>query len=295
MILIVGSTGTVGRSVAQKLHTRGKDVRALVRPGAAQEKRKPLEVAGIPLVPGDLKDPAALRAACEGVTTVISTASATISRGEGDTIESVDRDGQLSLVDAARAAGVRHFIYLSFSGNMAIPSPLHDAKRRVEQRLKESGMLYTILRPSVFMEVWLSPHAGFDPLGGRVRIFGTGEAPVSVISSSDVAEYLAACVDNPAVHDQVIELGGPDSVSFNAVVSLFERAIGRSVERQFVPEAALEQQLAAAVDPLQKTLAALALGVARGDAIDSSDALAKARIRLTPVSAYVERVVGRET
>ena len=291
MILIVGSTGTVGRSVAEKLHARGKVVRALVRPGAAQEKRRPLEGAGIPLVIGDLKDPASLRAACEGVTTVISTASATISRSEGDTIDSVDRDGQLSLVAAARQAGVRHFIYLSFSGNMDIPSPLQEAKRSVERRLKESGMLYTILRPSVFMEVWLSPHAGFAPVGGSVRIFGTGEAPVSMISSSDVAEYLAACVDNPAVHNQVIELGGPEPVSFNAVVSLFERALGRSVERQFIPEAALEQQLATAADPLQKTLAALALGVARGDAIDNAPALAKARIPLTPVRDYVDRVV----
>lgn len=290
MILIVGSTGSVGRNVARRLAASGS-VRALVRPWAAQEKREHLEAAGVTLVNGDLKDPASLRAACEGVTTVISTASATISRGPGDTIETVDCDGQLRMVDTARQAGVRHFIFLSFSGNMDAAFPLRDAKRAVERRVQESGMDYTIVRPSVFMDVWLSPHAGFDPVGGQVRIYGTGDQPISMIAASDVAAYLAACVDNPAVRNQVIELGGPEPVSFNAVVGLFETALGRSINREYVPTAAIEQQLAAAEDPLQKTLAGLALCVARGDVIDNAPALEKAPIPLTPVRDYVDRVV----
>lgn len=292
MILIVGSTGAVGQNVALKLVARGKRVRALVRPGAGREKRQRLEAAGISVASGDLKDSASLHAACEGATTVVSTASATISRGDGDTIASVDRDGQLQLLKASRQAGVRHFIYLSFSGNMRMPSPLHDAKRAVERRLQESGMAYTIVRPSIFMDVWLSPHAGFDPLGGKVRIYGSGDQPVSMISASDVAEYVAACVDNPAVMNQVIELGGPEAVSYNTVTSLFERALGRTIEKVYIPEAALEQQLATAHDPLQMTLTALAIGVARGDVIDNAAALDKARIPLTPVRDYVARVVG---
>jgi NADH dehydrogenase len=292
MILVVGSTGFVGQRVVRRLASEGKKVRALVRPGADVSRTSPIRVDGVSFVEGDLKDPGTLRPACEGASTVVSTASATISRGAGDTIDSVDRDGQLALVEAARAAGVRHFIYLSFSGNMDIPSPLRDAKRAVERRIQESGMAYTIVRPSIFMEVWLSPHAGFDPVGGHVRIFGTGDAPISVISASDVAEYVAACVDNPAVYDQIIELGGPEALPANSIVAMFERALGRTVERQYVPEAALEQQLAAADDPLQKTLAALALGVARGDAIDPGPALEKARVALTPVSAYVKRIAG---
>lgn len=291
MILIVGATGAVGRNVAERLAASGRSVRALVRTGAAPAKRKPLEVAGVTLVIGDLKDAASLRAACDGVTTVISTASATISRGPGDTIDTVDRDGQLRLVDTARQAGVWAFIFLSFSGNMDAPFPLRDAKRAVERRLRESGMDYTIVRPSVFMDVWLSPHAGFDPVGGQVRIYGTGDQPISMIAASDVAAYLAACVENPAVRNQAIELGGPEPVSFNTVVGLFETALGRSINRQYVPAAALEQQLAAAKDPLQKTLAALALCVARGDVIDNAPALEKARIPLTPVREYVDRVV----
>ncbi|CAN5839509.1 hypothetical protein BH18ACI5_BH18ACI5_21000 [soil metagenome] len=180
---------------------------------------------------------------------------------------------------------------MSFSGNVSGAFPLHEAKRAVERRLQDSVLTFTIVRPSFFMEVWLSPHAGFDPVGGQVRIYGRGDAPVSMISAMDVAAYVAACVDNPAVHSQVIELGGPDAVSPNAVVGLFEKALGKSIARTQVPEAALEQQLATAQDPLQKTLAGLALCVARGDTIDNRPALEKAPVTLTAVGTFVDRRV----
>jgi NADH dehydrogenase len=290
MNLIVGSTGQVGRAVALHLASTGKPVSALVRPGADAARTQPLRDAGIPLVEGDLKDAASLRRACQNVATVVSTASATISRGAGDSIDTVDRDGQLRLVDAARDAGVRHFVYLSFSGNVRGGFPLHEAKRAVERHLVESGVPYTIVRPSFFMEVWLSPHAGFDPAGGAVRIYGSGESPVSMISAADVARYVAGCVDNPAARNQVIELGGPEAVTYNGVVAMYESALGRSVARQHVPEEALEAQMAGAPEPLQRTLAGLALAVARGDAIDVRPALRIVDIRLTPVQEYVKRV-----
>ena len=139
MILVVGATGFVGQRVVSRLAGQGRKVRALVRPGADAAKADAVRADGVTLAEGDLKDRESIRRACEGVVTVISTASATISRGAGDTIGTVDLDGQLTLVEAARDAGVPHFIYLSFSGNIDIPSPLHDAKRGVERRLKESG------------------------------------------------------------------------------------------------------------------------------------------------------------
>lgn len=292
MVLVVGSTGLVGSSVVQHLIARGAHIRALVRRGSEPGKRDVLAARGVDIIEGDLKDAASLRRACAGAETVVSTASATISRGAGDSIETVDRDGQLNLVQAAREAGVRHFIYLSFTGNVDDPFPLRDAKRAVEERMRTSGMDYTIVRPSFFMEVWLSPHAGFDPVGGKVRIYGSGDARISMISAADVAAYVAGCVGNPRVRNQTIELGGPEAVSYNDVVASFERALGRPIERERVPETALEAQLASATDPLQKTLAGLALGVARGDVIDSGPALEKVPIALTPVSAYVQRAVG---
>lgn len=292
MILVVGSTGFVGREVVRGLTAKGQRVRAMVRPGGDPARLESLSGGGAELVHGDLKDRASLRRACEGVATVVSTASATISRGEGDSIDRVDRDGQLQLIDAARETGVQHFVYLSISGNMEGDFPLRHAKRAVEAHLVRSGLAYTIVRPSFFMEVWLSPHAGFDPAGGKVRIYGSGEHPVSLISASDVAQFVAGCVDNPAVRNETIELGGPEPVTSLAVVGLFEQALGRQIAREHVPESALEQQMTGGGDPLQRTLAGLALSFARGDAIDSGPALAKVGIRLTPVQEFVRRASG---
>jgi uncharacterized protein YbjT (DUF2867 family) len=290
MTLVVGSTGRLGHAIVGHLRDAGKAVRALVRPGADSARTASLRERGATLVEGDLKDAASLRRACDGIATVVSTASATISRGAGDSIDTVDRDGQLRLVDAARAAGVQHVVYVSFSGNVRGDFPLHEAKRAVEAHLVASGLAYTIVRPSFFMDVWLSPHAGFDAVGGSVRVYGSGDRPVSVIAAADVARYVAGTVDALAARNQVIELGGPEALSWNAIVDRFERALGRPITRQHVPEEALAAQMVSAPDALQRTLAGLALGVARGDAIDNGPALAIVDIPLTPVQAYVDRV-----
>ena len=292
MILVVGSTGFLGSDVVRRLATSGKQVRALVRASSDPAKRSQLEAWGATPFEGDLKDPASLQRACAGVDTVISTASATLSRGGGDNLETVDRQGQLRLVDAAEAGGVRHFIYVSFSGNNTDVFPLSEAKRGVEKRLREGRAKYTIVRASYFMEVWLSPMLGFDPAGGKVRIYGSGDQPMSFISVADVGAYVVGCVDNPAVENQTIELGGPEATTYNTVVGLFEKALGKPIAREHVPLEALEAQFRGAADPMEKTFAALMLGAARGDAIDAGPALQKVRIQMTPVSAFVGRTVA---
>jgi uncharacterized protein YbjT (DUF2867 family) len=289
MILVVGATGLVGMEVVRRLGAAGKSVRALVRRGSDPAKVDALRRAPATLWEGDLKDPATVRPACGGVDTVISTASATLSAGAGDSIATVDRDGQLNLVSAAREAGVRHFIFVSFSGNLDDPFPLRDAKRAVEHRLQQSGLAYTIVRPSCFMEVWLGAHVGFDPAAGTVRIFGSGDQGISFISFADVAAYVAGCVDNPGVLNHTIELGGPEPVSYHRAIELYERALGRTMTREYVPVADLQQQYAAATDPIAKTFAALMLGAARGDAIDVRPALEKVPIALTPIESFVRR------
>ena len=292
MILVVGSTGFLGSDIVRRLATSGKQVRALVRATSDSAKRAQLESWGATLVEGDLKDRASLQRACAGVDTVISTASATLSRGGGDNLETVDRDGQLGLVNAAESAGVRHFIFVSFSGNNTDVFPLSEAKRGVEKRLREGRTAYTIVRPSYFMEVWLSPMLGFDPAGGKVRIYGSGDQPMSMISVPDVGAYVAGCVNNAAVENQTIELGGPEPTTYNAITGMFEKALGKSIAREHVPLEALEAQFRAASDPMEKTFAALMLGAARGDAIDVRPALEKVSMSLTPVSAFVARTAA---
>src|SRR5213080_5314593 len=152
MILVVGATGLLGGEICQLLTRRGNAVRALVRRTSHPDRLTRLKSLGAEQVCADLKDRPSLDGACRGATAVISTASSTISRQEGDSIESVDRQGQLSLVDAAAAAGVKHVVLISFP-SVQSDFPLQSAKRAVEGRLRESGMGYTILQPTFFTEV----------------------------------------------------------------------------------------------------------------------------------------------
>src|SRR5687768_10569259 len=101
MILVAGATGLVGMEVCQWLAGRGERVRALVRETSAASKLDTLRAAGVELVNGDLKDPDSLTRALDGVDAVISTASSTLSRQPGDSIETVDGEGQLNLVRTA--------------------------------------------------------------------------------------------------------------------------------------------------------------------------------------------------
>jgi len=169
MILVVGSTGILGSEVCRRLTASGQVVRGLVRTSSAPEKVSRLKAMGVQTVLGDLRDPASLQAACQGADTVITTATTTISMQPGDSIPRTDQQGQLDLVKAARAAGVRRFVMVSIPlGTEA--SPLTTAKRTVEKAIITSGMEYTILCPSIFMEVWLGPALGFDYQNAKATI-----------------------------------------------------------------------------------------------------------------------------
>ncbi|HZI81031.1 MAG TPA: SDR family oxidoreductase [Vicinamibacterales bacterium] len=272
MNLIVGATGLLGGEICYLLRARGNRVRALTRPTSDAGRVGRLRDRGVELVRGDLKDRASLDAACQGASTVITTASATLSRQAGDSIETVDRLGQLDLIDAAEAAGVGHFVLVSFPP-IDIEFPLQSAKREVEARLQRSRMAYTILQPTLFDEVWLSPALGFDVANASARIYGTGHHRVSWISSHDVARFAVAALDAPRAINTVIRLGGPEALSPLDVVHLAERITGRTFTVQHVSESGLRAQYESATDPMAQTFAALMLSYAAGDVIDMAGPL----------------------
>ena len=290
MNLVVGATGSLGSEIVKLLADAGKPARALVRPTSDQKKVDQLQTLGAEIVSGDLKDRPSLDAACRGVSAIISTASSTLSRLEGDTIRTVDHEGQLSLVDAARAAGVAHFVLISFSG-MNVEFPLQTAKREVERHLKESGMTYTILQPTFFMEVWLSPALGFDAAQGTAQVYGSGQQKISWISFQDVAEFAIASLDNPAARNAVIKLGGPEALSPLEVVKIFEKQSGRPFTVQHVPEEQLRAQKEGATDSLPESFAGLMLAYAQGNVVDMRATLQKFPVRLRSVGKYASQIV----
>jgi uncharacterized protein YbjT (DUF2867 family) len=290
--LVAGATGMLGSEICRLLTARGHKVRALVRSTSDPVKRGKLKELGVEFAEGDLKDGDSLDRACRGISVVISTASSTLSRQTGDSIESVDRDGQLRLVDAARKAGVRQFIFTSFRNNPDIQHPLTDAKQAVTRRLKESGLDYTVLEASYFMEIWLSPALGFDYPNAKARIYGPGRNKLSWISFADVAQFAVAVVGSAAASKMVLEIGGPEALSPLEVVKIFEAASGRTFAVEHVPEEALRAQKAAAADSLQQAFAALMLSYAAGDAVEMRETLKAFPLRLTSVRDYAARALA---
>ena len=286
-ILLVGATGLLGPEICQRLTAAGHQTRALIRPTADAGKRAALVGLGVELVEGDLKNAGSLARACAGVQAVISTASSTLSRQEGDSIETVDRMGQLALVEAARNAGVNHFVFVSFREHPGIQFPLTVAKRAVERALKSSGMTYTILQASYFMEVWLTPALGFDAANGKVRLYGEGNRAISWISYRDVARAAAAAVTEGTARNMVVELGGPQALSPREVVRMFEAAGAGEIATESVPEAELETQLQTATDSLQKSFAGLMLQYAAGDAVDTTTSSRLFPFQMTSVRDFI--------
>jgi len=285
--LVVGATGLLGPEICQRLTAAGQQVRALVRSTADESKRKVLQELGVELVDGDLKDAASLARACTGVQAVISTASSTLSRQAGDSIETVDHRGQLALVEAARRAAVERFVFVSFRENRDIQFPLTAAKRAVEPALASSGMAYTVLQASYFMEVWLTPALGFDAAHGKARLYGDGNQPISWISYRDVARAVAAAVTEGTGRNMVVELGGPQALTPREVVRMFEAAGAGEITTESIPTATLENQLETATDPLEQSFAGLMLQYAAGDPIDTTTSSRLFPFQMTAVRDFI--------
>ncbi len=290
MILVVGATGLVGSDVCHRLAKRGKQVRALVRVTSDKNKVEALRSAGVELCLGDLKQPESLALACRGVSAIVSTASSTLSRAEGDSIESVDDAGQLNLVAAAKAAQVDRFVFVSFRKPQGISVPVAEAKIQVESAI--AGMNFTILQASFFMEVWLSPALGFDYPNAAARIYGPGTSPISWVSSGDVAEMCALALENPAADRRTIDFGGPEALSPLEVIARFEKIGGKPFKVEHVPEESLRAQFAAATDSMQKSFAALMLGCSSGDAMEMKSLQQEFGIKLKNVDTYAREVLG---
>jgi uncharacterized protein YbjT (DUF2867 family) len=284
----------VGSEICRLLASKGIPFRALVRESSDPAKVERLKGYGAQLVKGNLCDSASLKAACQGVSTVICTVSAMpfcYQPGVND-IQSVDFEGVTNLIEAAKASGVKHLIYTSFSGNLDREFPLRNAKRTVEQRLKESGLVYTILRPSMFMEVWLSPAVGFDAANSKATVYGTGDQLIAWITIKDVAQFAVESLENPAARNRVLELGGPKPLSPHQVIKIFEDAMGKTFEVTHVPPEALQAQYAGATDPMQKSFIGLMLCYAGGDPIDMSAIQKAFAVRLTPIKEFVAGMVA---
>lgn len=235
MILVMGGTGDLGGRIVRRLVDDGPPVRCVVRAGSDGSG---LRAIGAEVVTGDLIDPNSLRVACEAVDTVVASATVIGRRLAGakrPRIREADERGMASLIEAAEAAGVQRFVYVSYAGaDRSLGTPLEQAKVATERRLAASPMASVVVRPDAFQEIHLGPLGRFDIKAGKVAVFGKGDLKRRWVATDDVAALVAAVVaesDPP----ELIEFGGPEALSRNEAVAVAERATGRSFKVQRVP------------------------------------------------------------
>ncbi len=233
MILVAGGTGFVGGGIVRELARRGKQFAVLTRDAARSADRFP--GLAIEYREGDVREPSSLESAIAGVDAVIGTQqfpnSPIENPNRGHTFEEVDARGTENLLIAAKAAGAKRYVYLSAAG--AAPEGYHwfRAKWRAEQAVRNSGLTYSILRPSwvygpedgaLNRFLGMSRFQPFVPLIGAV-----GTQKMQPVFIEDVGRATAECLDNPAASNQTFEVGGPDIFSMSEVVKTALQVVGR--------------------------------------------------------------------
>lgn len=261
MILVVGATGQLGTSIVRKLRRDGRPVRSLVRKTSNYSH---LLENGAEIVLGDLRDRSSLDAACQGVDTVIATANSALPREKADSFKDVDDKGYDNLINAARDARVRQFIFTSaLSGPEFDRLPLVSRKRVNEERLRRSGMEYTIFRAAPFMDVSFAMMGSDIPLrgaeaasvarpfwftakffgsvknnisdAGTIGILGDGSTRHSYVCVDDVAEFHVKAIGHRSAINAAFDIGGPEALSQLQVKEIYEKILGKSLKARHTP------------------------------------------------------------
>ncbi len=228
MILVTGGTGFVGSHLIKRMQQDGLAVRAVVR---NPEKAKVLSELGVEVMRGDVSDKASLIKAIQGVERVIHLVGI-IQEAPGATFQSVHVEGTKNLIEAAKKAGIRHFVYQSALGTRArASSRYHRTKWEAEELVRHSGIPATILRPSLIygpgdqFTIRLSEMIRSSPF---LPIIGSGRAKVQPIFINDVVSCLVKAVTSDAYLNEHYELGGPEQLTYEEVTRAIAAALGIS-------------------------------------------------------------------
>jgi uncharacterized protein YbjT (DUF2867 family) len=229
-LLVVGATGTLGRQIARRALDEGKQVRCLVR---SPKKAAFLKEWGAELVQGNLCNPESLAAALVGVTEVIDAATARAT--DSLSIRTVDWDGKLNLIKAAKAANVSRFIFISILDAEKYPTvPLMDIKHCTEKFLAESGLNYTILRPCGFLQGLIGQYA--IPILENQSVWVTGEAaPTAYMDTQDIAKFAVRALDVPAAENKSLPVVGGRAWGAYEIIRLCERLSSKEAKVSRLP------------------------------------------------------------
>lgn len=237
-VLVAGASGQLGSVIVRQLAAAGVPVRAVAR---NRQKLETLKAPGVEIVPVDLMNLAALTDACRGVGQIVSTANNNMGSGATSPMK-MDLSAHQNLCAAARNAGVRRLIYLSARGiEQDSPVDIFRIKWYIEDAIRRSGVPYVIVRPTAFMDVWVDQIVA-DGIRkkGTATIFGPGTARMNYIAVEDVAAFVVKILAREEIANEVIDIGGPSTLSMNELATLVERQLGRGGRRRHIPVLAMK-------------------------------------------------------
>jgi uncharacterized protein YbjT (DUF2867 family) len=235
VIVVAGGTGTLGTRLIPRLAGAGLAVRVLTRDPARAQRLAGL---GVEVIRGDVRDPASIGGALRGARTVVSAVHGFAGPG-GVSPVSVDRAGNANLIDAAARAGAAFVLVSVVGASPGHPIGLFRAKHAAEETLRASGLSWTVVRATAFMQTWATIMSQSLQASGKVLVFGRGDNPVNFVSAADVAALTALAVTDPGLRGQVLELGGPDNLTFNQLAALVQETTGRRGTVRHIPRPAL--------------------------------------------------------
>lgn len=294
MILIVGASGFLGHEVAKLLLLQGQSVRLLVRSPAKVDDLKQM---GAEIMQGDLIDPPSLQRACQGIDRVLTAAHAIVGTGKYKS-EAVDDAGHRALIDAAKAAGVSHFVYVSMqSVSPDHPVDFFRTKYRIEQYLKKSGLSYTILRPTAFMEWHVHIWNGKSILeNGKTSLLGNGTKLRNFMAVRDAAQFAVLALTDPRLRNRTLEIGGPGNFSNNQVSEFYGKLAGITPKLSHMPPG-MAKFMSVVLKPFQPGISRIMyIGSLPDDAFseqfESSALLAEFPMPLTTLEEFIKERVS---
>ena len=257
-VLVTGATGFLGRRVVAALLADGQAVRVMVRqPGSERVFQTPSAsaggeggIAGAPteVCYGDVSDPDALAEACRDMVAVIHLVA--VIRGGAREFDAVNRQGTANVAAAARGAGsVRRFVQLSALGAANIPQRQYlYSKWQGEQAVRQAGLAaYTIIRPSLIFgpgDEFTTAVASLVRVAPLTPVIGSGNNRLQPIHVDDVARCAVAAARGNLRGNRTVAVGGPEQLSYNAIVGIVAQALGRKGWRVNVPLWAMRPPLA---------------------------------------------------
>ena len=223
MFLVTGATGGLGQRVVRRLRSQNLPVRAFVQ---LTSRYGELEQRGAEIFIGDLLQERDIQKACKGVQYVISAHGSNASnRGNA---QRLDYRANIDLIDAAKAAGVEHFVFISVLGSDRgyEDAPVFKAKWAVERYLQASGLNYTILRPSGFASNLLPLAEQFQRTGIYLLV-GDPQARSSIVSTDDLAHIAVASTTVADANHQILPVGGAEILERGDIPKIFGRVFER--------------------------------------------------------------------